>query len=48
MGINIKFTDDDWDRIEKDWSAWWEGEIDRPMVMIESVNTLMGPKSELT
>ena len=32
MSINIKYTDDDWARLEHSWSAWWAGEIDRPMV----------------
>jgi len=40
MEINIRFTEDDWERIEKDWSAWWAGEIDRPMVMMETMNPL--------
>jgi 5-methyltetrahydrofolate--homocysteine methyltransferase len=35
MEINIHFTDEDWNRIEKDWTAWWTGELDRPMVAID-------------
>ena len=30
------FTSDDWDRVHRDWSAWWAGELDRPMAVIES------------
>ena len=33
--VSHNFTDQDWDRIEGDWSAWWAGELERPMVMIE-------------
>ncbi len=34
MGINVRFTPDDWQRIRRDWSAWWAGELDRPMVIL--------------
>lgn len=37
MSINIRFSPNDWDRIRQDWSAWWTGELDRPMVMIEDI-----------
>ena len=35
MAINIHFTEQDWERIENDWSAWWAGDLERPLVMIE-------------
>ena len=35
MTINVHFDDRDWERLEQDWSAWWAGELQRPMVMIE-------------
>ena len=31
----IEFEEKDWTRIQNSWSAWWEGEIGRPMVVIE-------------
>lgn len=34
MSINIHFTDEDWQRIERDWTSWWNHDIDRPMVII--------------
>jgi len=34
MDINVHFTDEDWTRIKKDWTAWWAGELERPMVAI--------------
>ena len=36
MGINVRFADDDWERHARNWSAWWEGALDRPLVMIEA------------
>ncbi len=34
MSINLRFSEQDWQRIEHDWSAWWAREIDRPMVYL--------------
>jgi hypothetical protein len=31
MPIDIRFTEEDWERIERDWNAWWAGELDRPL-----------------
>ena len=36
MGINLKFNEEDWERIERDWTQWWTGELDRPMVIMEN------------
>ena len=36
MQDSIHFTADRWERVSKDWSAWWAGELDRPMVVIEN------------
>ena len=35
MSIDIHFTAADWERRRQDWTAWWEGELPRPMVIIE-------------
>ncbi|MFO7899584.1 MAG: hypothetical protein R6V58_11070 [Planctomycetota bacterium] len=32
MAPPIRFTEADWDRIERDYSAWWAGELDRPLI----------------
>lgn len=32
MASPIQFTREDWDRIERDYAAWWAGELDRPLV----------------
>jgi 5-methyltetrahydrofolate--homocysteine methyltransferase len=37
MGISLHFTEQDWERIERDWTAWWAGELDRPLVIIENL-----------
>jgi hypothetical protein len=40
MDINLHFTERDWERTESDWTAWWVGELDRPLVMIEGLDPL--------
>lgn len=46
MSINLPspkaFTDEDWARVECDWAAWWAGELDRPMVVIQYDQTPPG------
>ncbi|MBN1261697.1 MAG: hypothetical protein JXB35_13560 [Anaerolineae bacterium] len=32
----MRFTEADWQRIERDWMAWWRGELERPLVVVES------------
>lgn len=41
MTINVHFTSEDWARIERDWSAWWAHELDRPLLLI-----VTGPNRE--
>ena len=36
MSINLSFTGEDWERIERNWTAWWAGELDRPMLVMEN------------
>jgi 5-methyltetrahydrofolate--homocysteine methyltransferase len=35
MKSDVQFTPQDWERIKRDWSAWWEHDLDRPMVVVE-------------
>lgn len=42
MPIDLHFTDDDWASIERDWSAWWAHELERPMVFITGHDVLSG------
>ncbi|MCD4685702.1 MAG: hypothetical protein K8S97_07185 [Anaerolineae bacterium] len=30
-----EFTAEDWARLERDWNAWWNWELDRPLVVLE-------------
>jgi hypothetical protein len=34
----LAFTQEDWARIERDTVAWWEGELDRPLVYLTSTD----------
>jgi len=36
MTINLRFTPKDWERIQRDWTAWWHHEMDRPMTVINA------------
>ena len=36
MTYPLNFTEQDWERIELDWTAWWAGELDRPIVVVEN------------
>jgi hypothetical protein len=36
MSINLHFLADDWDRIQRDWTAWWHLETDRPLTVINA------------
>jgi 5-methyltetrahydrofolate--homocysteine methyltransferase len=35
LSIELQFGDGDWERLQRDWTAWWEGDLERPLVMIE-------------
>jgi len=35
MSIHIRFTEKDWERIRRDWAAWWSGELERPLLTLE-------------
>ena len=45
---NIRFTANDWQRIEHDWNAWWAGELDRPLVVIETCDPVEADRSQLS
>jgi 5-methyltetrahydrofolate--homocysteine methyltransferase len=34
----MNFTEEDWQRVERDTSAWWAGELDRPLVYLAVTN----------
>ncbi len=37
MSLRLHFDEEDWERVERDWSAWWAGELRRPLVVLECV-----------
>lgn len=37
MPIQIHFNPREWERIEADWQAWWAGELDRPILMVDGL-----------
>jgi hypothetical protein len=43
MTVDIHFTDQDWHRIERDWNAWWADELDRPLVVLETITPMDDP-----
>lgn len=34
----LRFAPRDWQRVMEAWSAWWAGELDRPLVLIEQID----------
>jgi len=36
------FTSADWQRIELDWTSWWDGRLERPLVAIETIPSNSG------
>jgi 5-methyltetrahydrofolate--homocysteine methyltransferase len=38
----LNFTDEDWERVERDALAWWAGELERPLVYL----SVLAPVSE--
>jgi hypothetical protein len=46
VSIDLHFTGEEWERIERDWTAWWAGELDRALVIIESLDQFGGWASD--
>jgi 5-methyltetrahydrofolate--homocysteine methyltransferase len=43
------FDENDWQRIERDWNAWWAGTLDRALVVLEITDPVTGADfSQLT
>jgi len=40
MTLKLRFNEDDWGRIKRDWSAWWAGDLERPLVVMECLEIL--------
>jgi hypothetical protein len=44
MAINLRFDEHDWERIRRDWTAWWNHDNDRPMVVVNALEFHGGDK----
>jgi hypothetical protein len=44
MSLNLHFHDSRWETITLNWSAWWAGELDRALVVLECIE----PKDDVT
>ena len=40
----LRFTDEDWKRVERDTMAWWAGELARPLICLAVTDPLPGPQ----
>ena len=40
--MEFNFSERDWERVENDWTEWWAGELERPIVAIECVERPAG------
>ena len=45
--IRINFTEEDWDRVQRDTTAWWAGELDRPLVYLAVIDPILREKTSL-
>ena len=37
MAVEVSFRQEDWSRVQRAWAAWWAGDLNRPLVMIEDL-----------
>jgi hypothetical protein len=42
--MKMNFHEEDWQRVEKDTLAWWNGELNRPLVYLTSTDPVEGPQ----
>ncbi|MBM3153067.1 MAG: hypothetical protein FJZ96_12845 [Chloroflexi bacterium] len=40
MPLELSFSEPEWERIRRDWSAWWAGDLDRPLIVLECLENL--------
>jgi 5-methyltetrahydrofolate--homocysteine methyltransferase len=48
VAIDVHFTEQDWERIRRDWCAWWDGELERCLVVIDGMPAPDDPGLEFT
>jgi hypothetical protein len=44
MPLNLHFPDSSWETVTRNWSAWWAGELERALIVLECVE----PQNEAT
>src|SRR5512143_2242708 len=44
MPLKLHFPEHGWEAIQQNWSAWWAGELERPLVVLECIE----PQDERT
>jgi hypothetical protein len=37
MSLKLHFPEDGWEKIQENWTAWWTGELDRALVVLECI-----------
>jgi hypothetical protein len=37
MSLELRFSEENWQHVERAWTAWWADELERPLVMIEGL-----------
>ncbi len=42
VSIDLHFGPADWQRVQAAWTAWWAGEMDRPLVVVEGLQAPPG------
>lgn len=38
MKLNLRFHEEDWQRHQRNWNAWWAGELERPLVVLDGAD----------
>jgi hypothetical protein len=40
--LKLHFSEDGWEDIQRNWCAWWAGELERPLVVLECIEPKYG------
>lgn len=46
LNISLRFDEHDWERVERDWTLFWQGKLARPMVWFTCYDPATGPLPE--
>ncbi|MEJ5203520.1 MAG: hypothetical protein WHV66_14960, partial [Anaerolineales bacterium] len=42
MSTLLQFSSDHWHKLQNDWALWWQGKLDRPLIVIEAFDAHSG------